>query len=99
MKSSAAFEVSGAFASQAISSIKLVAAYGREKDEHKSFASHLDEVRDSSIKNKFMSALWFSLFNFINLFSYAYSFTIGGIFVWSGIWNGVTGKVYTPGDV
>lgn len=46
-----------------------------------------------------MSALWFSLFNFINLFSYAYSFTIGGIFVWSYVWNEVEGRVYTPGDV
>jgi ATP-binding cassette, subfamily B (MDR/TAP), member 1 len=99
VKSTAAFEKSGAFSSQALSAIKLVAAFGRERDEHKSFTSHLDEVRDTSISNKLKSAFWFAAFNFINLFSYVYSFTIGNIFVWSKVWNEVYGRVYTPGDV
>lgn len=57
MREQAAFEKSGGFAQQALNAIKLVAAFGREKEEHESFSSHLDEIKRDTIRSKAKSGL------------------------------------------
>jgi ATP-binding cassette subfamily B multidrug efflux pump len=81
IKNLQAFNLSGAFAQQALNAIKLVAAFGREQEEHDSFIHHLEAIKAESIKNQFKASFTFALWNGINLMSYAYGFYFGGLFV------------------
>lgn len=86
-------------AEQALSSIKVVAAFGQEAKEIEKFSEPLEEARKSGIRFHFFSGIAFGLNNGAFIFIFAFTLFFGGIFVIEGVKNDIKGRGYTPGDI
>jgi ABC-type multidrug transport system fused ATPase/permease subunit len=98
-KASAAYAKSGGFAEQALSNIKVVAAFGQEHREIMNYVSHLDEAKKQGQLGRVIVAVAFGFFNLLIFGSYAYGLFVGGIFVKEKVFNPNKGHDYTSGDI
>jgi ATP-binding cassette subfamily B (MDR/TAP) protein 1 len=64
-----------------MSAIRVVIAFGMEKQEVKNYTKYLDKARQSSIKVGTMTALSLALLFMVIYSSYAYAFYMGSVFV------------------
>lgn len=94
-----AFKASSTKAEQALTSIKVVAAFGQESKEEERFWEHLEEAKKTGIKFHFLSGLGYALNNGSFMFLFAVALMLGAIFVTEGVHNDVAGRGYTPGDI
>ena len=94
----AAYSRSGAYAEQALNSIKVVSAFGQEETEKNNYIASLE----ISTKNKAITAMkqasGLALFNTLLLCSYAYGLSLGGVLVYERIYNEASHRDYTAGD-
>ena len=93
-----AFKASSTLAEQALSSIKVVAAYGQEEKEEERFIAHLDKARSSGIRFHFLSALAYALNGGVFLAIFAGVLYFGGLFVTEGVHNDIKDRTYSGGD-
>ena len=97
-KGEAAFKASSTKAEQALTSIKVVVAFGQENKEDKRFNQHLESARKIGVKFHMCSAIGYGLNNggFLLMFTYAIFF--GGLFVTENVHNDVRDRNYIGAD-
>lgn len=93
------FKKSSTLAEQALSSIKIVQAFGQESKEDERFSEPLEEARRSGTKYHFISAFFYGLGNGAFPLLFALGLFFGGILVTEGVTNNVRDRDYTPGDI
>ena len=92
-----AYNKGGAYAEQALNSIRIVSAFGQEEAEERNFTRFLESTRKSGHKNSCKSSLGMAIFYGIIFGGYAYGLSIGGIFVNNKIMKG--DERYNSGDI
>lgn len=95
----ASYGQSAGYAEQALNSIRVVTAYGRQQFEIDNYVKYLDRARQTSNKAQLGMAMVLGCIIFCIYSAFAYSFWIGGIFVRKQVMNTVLGEPYTAGDV
>lgn len=98
-KGEAAFKKSSSIAEQALTSIKVVVAYGQEEKEGERFEEHLDHARMVGIKFHFFSGLGYALNNSSFLILFAASMFFGSLMVTNNVYNHNKRRDYTGGDI
>ena len=98
-KGEAAFKKSSSIAEQALSSIKIVVAYGQEVKEGERFEEHLDHARIVGIKFHFFSGLGYALNNSSFLILFTASLFFGSLMVTNNVYNHNKRRDYTGGDI
>jgi len=94
-----AFKKSSTLAEQALSSIKIVAAFGKEEKEEARFSGPLEEARTSGIKYHFITSIAYSINNGGYLIVFGLTLLFGAMFVHHGVNNDIKNRDYTPGDI
>lgn len=94
-----AFKKSSTYAEQALSNIKIVAAFGQENKEEERFTEHLDYARNTSIRFNFLTALGYAINNSGFILTFGAALYFGGLFVTEGVHNDIKDRTYTAGDV
>jgi ABC-type multidrug transport system fused ATPase/permease subunit len=94
-----AFKESSTKAEQALTSIKVVAAFGQEAKEEERFWENLEEARKTGIKFHLLTGLGYALNNGSFMFFFGTILLLGGIFVTQDVHNDVADRGYTPGDI
>ena len=97
-KGEAAFKASSTKAEQALTSMKVVAAFGQEKKEEERFNQHLETARKTGVKFHMCTAIGYGLNNggFLLMFTYAIFF--GGLFVTENVHNDFKDRNYRGAD-
>jgi ATP-binding cassette, subfamily B (MDR/TAP), member 1 len=94
-----AYSQSKGFAEQALSSIKVVMAYGQEKMEIKHYIEHLERGRVYETKEKMVIGAGTAVFMTVCYLSYCWAFWIGSIIVTDEHINGNFDRPYNYSDV
>jgi len=90
---------SSGYAEQALSSVKVVAAFGMEAVEIKNYSKYLKSASDIGKKAGLAFAIAITCFMGGLDLSYAYGFWLGGIYIEKGYWNHILGRAYMGGDI
>lgn len=75
------YSQSAGYAEQAMSAIRVVAAFGMEKIEFINYSTYLQQTKLRSIRNHFINSASIALMIFFIYLSYGYAFWVGSIFV------------------
>ena len=90
---------SAGYAQQALSAIRLVAAFGMEKVEIENYSRYLNRSKESSLKINIFIAFGASFTLFVIYLLYAYAFYVGSLFIEYEYYNGIYQRGYSSGDV
>jgi ATP-binding cassette subfamily B (MDR/TAP) protein 1 len=82
-----AYGQSAGYAEQALSSIKVVIAFGQELTEQATYTSFLGKAKEAGSKSSILAGMALGFFIFMIYASYAYAFFLGGYFVDKEIYN------------
>lgn len=94
-----AYGQSAGYAEQALSSIKVVVAFGMETIEIKNYSKYLERSKAAGIKQQYLLALSIGVFYASIYASYAYAFFIGGIWIEKQYYNHILDRAYMGGDI
>ena len=97
-KGEAAFKASSTKAEQALTSIKVVAAFGSEKKEEQRFSQHLESARKTGVKFHMCTGIGYGLNNGGFLLMFTYAVFMGGVFVTENVHNDVQDRNYRGSD-
>ena len=93
-----AYGQSAGYAEQALSSIRVVVAFGQEMTEKTNYTAFLEQARVIGRSASIATGIALGFFIFCIYGAYAYAFYMGGLYVDKGIVNSTAGRVYTAGD-
>jgi ATP-binding cassette, subfamily B (MDR/TAP), member 1 len=99
MRGLAGYAQSSGYAEQALSSIKVVLAFGMESIEIKNYTKFLTKSRDEGRAAGFGLAIAVAFFIGGLFLSYSYGFWLGGIWIDRGYENDILGRKYLGGDI
>lgn len=94
-----AYGQSAGYADQALNAIRVVVAYGQEKQEMANYDKYLDIARSAGVKTHVKASLIIAFFFANMLCLYAYSFYMGSVWIEKGFINNTYGRIYSAGDV
>ena len=97
-KGEAAFKASSTKAEQALTSIKVVTAFGQEKKEEKRFNQHLESARKTGVKFHMCTGIGYGLNNGGFLLMFTYAIFMGGVFVSENVQNDIQDRNYRGSD-
>ncbi len=89
-----AYGQSAGYAEQALSAIRVVVAFGMERQESSNYHRFLDRVRKFGFKADMITGMSLGFFMFAIYFAYSYAFLIGGIWVDKQYWNHANDRPY-----
>ena len=94
-----AYGQSAGYAEQALNAVRVVTAYGQERKEIQNYNKYLGQAKQAGVRVQIKSSLIMAFF-FLSIFwTYAYSFYMGSIWIYEGIWNQTFDRGYTAGDI
>lgn len=76
----------------------VVVAFGMEKTEIGNYSRYLSRVTEAGSKADLSTGMSLGFFMMCIYLSYAYAFTIGGVWVDREFYNHASGRTYSPGD-
>lgn len=94
LKTLKAYGKSAGYAEQALSSIKVVAAFGMESLEVTNYSKYLEQAKSMGIKQLHIYAIALCLFLGAMEAFYPYGFWLGGIWIDRGYWNHAYNRAY-----
>ena len=98
-KGEAAFKKSSSVAEQALSSIKVVVAYGQEVSEGERFEEHLDYARKIGIRSHFLTSIGYALNNSCYFLLFTAALFFGSLMVTNNVYNENKHRIYSGGDI
>ncbi len=93
------YSQSAGYAEQALNAIRVVTAFGMQKQESTNYTKYLDRAKASAIRTNFSTGIGIGMMLFSVYLSYAYAFWIGSILVQKQVVNDNTGEPYTVQDI
>lgn len=93
-----AYGQSAGYAEQALSSIKVVVAFGMELTEKETYARFLTNAKKVGSASSIGQGVGQGFFIFTVYCGYAYAFYIGALWVDKNMYNHAMGRHYTAGD-
>ena len=99
VKQASAFGKISAVAEQALSSIRIVVAFGMESTELQIFKDGIKEYGEITQESSLKSCKAFGILYFCIYFSYSYAFCLGAFWIDWDMWNHAMDREYLPGDI